>query len=84
MDTFDIPIPMQIITTSLHDITHHDLFSPHRHTPIFFTYGTTSHNKKEMRSLNDIHDIHNIYYSHEKLKDERSLELFMVTSQSWS
>lgn len=56
MDTFD----MKITTTSLHDITHHDLFSPHRHTAIFFTYGGSHHSKydkKKMRSFNEIHNI---------------------------
>lgn len=74
MDTFDMPMtmlmPIQIITTSLHEITHHDLYSPHCHSPVFFTYHTHTHtNNEEMNNNNN---------------DDKMLELFMLMSQSWT
>ena len=71
MDTFELPhMSIEITTASLHDITHHDLFSPHRHSPVFFSHVT----------MNEIH----AYKENEKNNDDKLVELFMLMSQSWS
>lgn len=82
MDTFELPhMSIEITTASLHDITHHDLFSPHRHSPVFFAYGAhhEDENKKHV-TMNEIH----AYKENEKNNDDKLVELFMLMSQSWS
>jgi hypothetical protein len=79
METFDIPI--QIMTTSLHDILHHDLHSPHRHSPIFFTFNP--HFNKNISKSDKQIKAYKEKTAKEK-NDERLIELLMVSSQSWT
>lgn len=90
MDTFETPT---IITTSLHEITHHDLFSPHRHSPVFFAYNDYDYNdynrNNRNNNINNIHNIHNIHninniqvYKKEKSEEENIIEMFITSS--WS
>lgn len=82
MDTFDMPI--QIMTTSLHDIRHHEIHSPHRHSPIFFTFNAlNAHSNKSVKNVNNIKKVYKKNSAQQK-NDERLIELLMISSQPWT
>ena len=74
MDTFDMPT-IQIMTTSLHDITHHDIRSPHRHSPVSFMFDPVYRHDKKIKVYKENKGIKN---------EEKLLEFLLISSQSWS
>jgi hypothetical protein len=87
MDTFETFQTPTIDTTSLHEIIHHELFSPHRHSPVFFAYNdhydhndNSNNSNSSNSSSNNIHNIQ--VYKKEKNEEERIVEMFITSS--WS